>query len=232
MSFRSGLLVAALCAGCATAGHPNQQPPADAAAQVDSPTRRPDAPTMPDAPTTPDAPPPDGSVLPPDGSTGSCSYSGVLATWSFSGQTGSEASVTGTGMASVTAGALSRASGLTAASGSGSINSSNWPTSATLDTTKYYTLTLAPPSGCALALTSMSVTTQASGTGPASAKVGTSADNFAQTSTVSINSQSSPTLSVSGATGQVELRIYGYAATSTSGTLRLTTTLTVSGSLN
>ena len=226
MPFRSGLIAAVLCAGCATAGHPNQPPqrtdgggmPIDASA---------DAP-----PGRPDAPPPDAFVQPPDGPSGSCSYSGVLATWSFSGQSGSEASVSGTGMASVAAGALSRSSGLTAVSGSGSINSSNWATSASLDTSKYYTLTLTPPSGCSLSLTSMSITTQASGTGPANAAVGTSADSFGQTAQVSVNSQSSPNLSVSGQTGQVEVRIYGYKASSASGTFRLTATLTVSGSLN
>lgn len=228
MSFRSGLLVAALCAGCATAGRSSQQPPRDApSGQADAPTRRPDA------PPGRDALPPDGNVLPPDsGSGGPCSYSGVLATWSMSGQTGSETSVSGTGMASVTAGALSRASGLTAMSGSGSINSSNWPTSAQRNTMTYYTLSVTPPSGCSLSLTSMAIDAKASGTGPANAQVATGADNFGQTASVSTSAASNPTLSVTGQTGQVEIRIYGYAATSASGTLRLQNTLTVSGSLN
>jgi hypothetical protein len=42
---------------------------------------------------------------------------------------------------------------------------------------------------------------------------------------------STPTLVVSHASGTVELRIYGYAATGTSGTMRVENAFTVSGSL-
>lgn len=227
MPFRSGLLVAALCAGCATAGRSTQRPPGDAAGQADAPSRRPDA------PPGRDAAPPDGNVLPPDsGSGGPCSYSGVLATWDLSALTGANTSAPATStQGGVTAGALSLSSGLTSVSANGCIDAKNWPTGQ-LDTTKYFTLSITPPAGCSLALSSMTINGLASAQGPASAAVGTSADSFGQTTAVSTSQPSTPTLSVTGATAPVEVRIYGYGAVSTAGTLRLQNTLTVTGSLN
>lgn len=222
MSFRSALLASVLCAGCATASHANQQhPPLDAPAGVDAPTLRPDA-----------SPRPDADVQPPDAALGGCAFTGALATWDLSAQPGNEAQAAATStVTGVTAGPLSRASGLTAVSGTGSINASGWPTAAQLDATKYFTLSITPPSGCTMALTSMTVAASKSSTGPASGAVATSTDSFAQTTAMSTSSQSTVTLSVTGATGAIELRVYGYGATGTTGTFRIQNTLTVSGSL-
>ncbi len=63
------------------------------------------------------------------------------------------------------------------------------------------------------------------------ASVATSDDNFGATTSVAVGATATPALAVSGSTGAVEVRLYGYAASSTSGTLRIATTLTVSGSL-
>jgi hypothetical protein len=41
-----------------------------------------------------------------------------------------------------------------------------------------------------------------------------------------------PTLTVSSTSGSVEIRIYGFSASSTSGTMRLQNTLSVTGSLH
>ena len=162
-----------------------------------------------------------------DTPTGSCTTpaSGVLATWSFTGQPGSQTSTTAASAATgINAGAITRASGLTAVAAANSMDSSGWATTAQPDSAKFYTLTITPHAGCALDLTSLAIDALKSGS------VATSADAFVGSTPVSTSAPSTPALSVSGATGAVELRIYGYAAVATSGTLRLQNTLTVSGS--
>src|SRR4051812_12191031 len=73
------------------------------------------------------------------GSTG-CAFSGALATWTFTTEAGSQASTAASSTShGVTASGVQRSTGLTAVSGQNSINSSGWPTAATVDTTKYYT---------------------------------------------------------------------------------------------
>jgi len=118
-----------------------------------------------------------------------------------------------------------------ASSGTGSISSSNWPISGTLDPTAYYTLSLAAPAGCALGVTALAIDVKSSGTGPASAAVGTSADAFAQTTPISTTAPSTPTISASAASGNLEIRIYGFGATATSGTMRVQNELSVTGAL-
>lgn len=174
-----------------------------------------------DAPKQVDAPP-----------ANPCAFSGVMVTYSFASAAGNQASTAASTTATgVTAAPITRAATLTAVSGAGSINSSNWATSATLDPTKYYTFSITPPSGCALTLTSAAVDAKSSGTGPASAAIATSADNYATTAAVSTSAASTPALTVSGATSAVEIRVYGYGATATGGTMRLQSTLTINGSL-
>ena len=177
----------------------------------------------------------DAATVLPDAPSGSCAtpFTGVLATWSFTGQSGSEASATASSTAhGVTTGAFTRASTLTATSGSGSINSSNWTTSAQPDVTKYYSLSITPPSGCSLDLTSLSIDAKSSSTGPSSMSAATSADSYAHMASVTANAVSTPALAVTGATGAVEIRIYGYGATGTSGTMRVENTFTVTGSIH
>ncbi len=159
-------------------------------------------------------------------------YSGVLATWDFSAQSGTEASMAATSSApGVVAGSFSRAAALTAASGAGSINSSGWPSTAQRDSTKYYTVSVAPPTGCSLTVSSLSIDAKSSSTGPTSAVAATSLDNFTLTGAVSTTMPSTPALSVVNAPSSVEIRIYGYSASSSSGTMRVQNTFTVTGSL-
>jgi hypothetical protein len=161
-----------------------------------------------------------------------CSFSGVLATYDFTGQPGNQTSTNPTQTASgVTAGAITRST-VTPTSGADSINSSNWGTSSSIDKTRYYTFSITPSGSCALDLTSVSITTKASSTGPTSAAIATSDDQFANATAFTPGSTSSEALSVSGATGAVEVRVYGYGASGAGGTLRVGTTLTVSGALH
>lgn len=169
-----------------------------------------------------------------DAPTSGCAtpFLGTLATWSFASGTGSQAATAAVTMATgVTASSFTRSATLTAASGAGSMNSTNWSTSTTLAKTTYYTLTVTPAAGCALKLTSLAIDAKASATGPAMAVVATDADSFVQTATVSTSATSTPTLSVTSATSPVEIRIFGYDATSSSGTMRVTGTLTLTGAI-
>ncbi len=156
---------------------------------------------------------------------------GVLTTYDFSGQPGNQASTAATStMAGLTAGAVSRSSSISATAGADSINASDWSTS-TVDPTRYYTFTLTPPSSCALDITSITIDTKASSTGPASGAIATSADKFATTTTFTPGTSATVSLSVSGSTSPVEVRIYGYDASGTLGTWRVETTLTASGAI-
>jgi hypothetical protein len=166
-----------------------------------------------------------------DAASSGCSFTGALASWDFTGQAGSEASVVAATMATgITAGPVTRASALTSSSGSGSINSNNWPSSGAIDTTKYYSFSIAPPTGCSIKLIAIAIDAKASGTGPASAVLATSADAFAATVPVSTSAASSPTITVTSATN-LEIRLFGYSASATSGTMRIQTMLTVNGSI-
>ncbi len=220
--------------GCAQAKSAGDATRADAstdvdapASDIDAPPGRPDAsdidanPSI-DASTTPDAPP-TGCAHP---------FTGTLVTFDFTGATGSQTSTQPKSTAAgILGGPISRSSGLTATSGAGSINSSGWPTTTTLDATKYYTFTITPDPTCVLDLTSMSIDTKSSSTGPASAAVATSADNFAGDTTFAPSTVANVTLSVTGSSAAVEVRVYGYHASSTSGTFRIENTLTISGAL-
>jgi len=181
----------------------------------------------------------DASQPPPQQDSGTqqqnttCAFSGTLATYDFTGEPGNQTSTKATSAATtVTAGAFSRSTSLTASAGVDSINSSNWTTSSKLDTTRYYTFTLTPQSSCTLDITKLSFSTKTSSTGPASASVATSDDNFASTASFTPNTTATPSVSVNAATGAVEVRIYGFGAGGTGGTMRVDTTLTVTGATN
>jgi len=175
----------------------------------------------------------DASADAPQEASGACmfTFGGALATYDFTGQPGNETSASASSTASgITAGAIGRSTDLVPASGANSINSSNWSLS-TLDTTLYYTLTITPPANCSMDITSVSLDTLASGTGPLDGAVATSDDGFTATSGFTPGTVTNVVLSVSDATNTIEIQIYGYNAFSTLGTMRIENTMTVSGSL-
>lgn len=205
-------VVVVLAAGCATAGGEERSEgdaniPADAAVAVVVDARADTAPANP------------------------CAFTGVLASYAFAGESGNQAQ---TGAAStatgVTAGAVKRAATLTATSGAASINASGWPTAAQVDLTKFFTFTITPKTGCTMAVTSVAIDVKSSATGPATGALAASSDNFATFKTVSTGTPSTPALTVT-TTAPLEVRVYGYGASSTSGTMRVQGTLTVNGSM-
>lgn len=165
----------------------------------------------------------------PDASGTCATFTGMLATWSLTGQAGSQASTPAiTGTSGVTAGPLMRGGALTPQSGTNSMNSSGWSTGA-LDKTKYYTVSLTAPSGCTMSVTEVALDATASGTGPSSAQIGTSADTFAATKPGSTSTAAAIAITASGS--PIEIRIYGVGATASTGTMRIQNTLIVSGTL-
>jgi hypothetical protein len=169
-----------------------------------------------------------------DARMGGCAtpFSGTLATWTFTGAAGNQAMTLASSTApGVTASAFARAAALTPVTGTNSINSSNWTTSAAPDPAKYYTLSLQAPVGCAVTLTSMSIDAKASTTGPTNAGIASSTDAFAQPTAISTSASSSPMISVTAPGGALELRVLGYGATSAAGTLRVQGSLSIDGSL-
>jgi hypothetical protein len=186
-----------------------------------------------DAPIYGDAKNPDAAIMADAAPMCATMSSGVLATYSFSGNAGNEATEPAASAAPGIIGTpLLRSNGLVAELASSSFSSSNWPTSTQVDPNRYYKFSIVPSStGCLLTLTSVSIDPHSSPNGPTMASVGTSADNFATKIPIATSSASTPALAVTNASGTVEIRIYGYAATTSGGTFRLDSTLTVSGSL-
>jgi hypothetical protein len=173
----------------------------------------------------------DSSPTTADAGSSCAASTGVLVTYDFTGQPGNQTSTAATStMAGATAGSAARSTSITAVAGAGSINASDWSTSS-IDPTRYYTLTVTPSGSCALDITSVSIDTKASGTGPSTAAIATSDDNFVTMSSFTPGTVQVVSLSVTGATTAVEVRIYGYSASGTEGTLRIENTLTVSGAL-
>jgi hypothetical protein len=220
------MILAVMCAGCEWGGGPGLT-----GRQLPDAAPKPDAARAPSADAAVDA---QGS----GSNTGPCMQpmaSGLLATWAFAGQPGNQASTAAASSApGATAGAVGRSADVVAATGADSMNANGWPMVATLDTTKgYYTLAITPPTGCTVSLTQASITARESGTGPSTLVAATSDDNFTQTTALTASSAdatSTPTLSVTDAAASVEVRVFGYGASSADGTFRLDGTLTLTGS--
>src|SRR5579862_8952094 len=154
MSTCHSILVAVTCSACAVAGQPDLSADAGPRGSTNPTIDAQDPVIVDSAPSGFDA---DLQGVDANSSS-SCgtSYSGVIATWTFSGQPGSQATTPlGPTASGVTGVGISRSSALTAASGTDTMNASNWGMSAQTDTTKYYALSIAPPSGCMLDLTSI-----------------------------------------------------------------------------
>lgn len=239
----TALLVACALAGCAVgvdAGNTSDDdagpgPGNDAGAANDA-TTAPDAAARLDAGGGADTntAPETGS---PDTNTSACAahgYTGALVTFDLAALAGTEASAPPKSSASgVTGGALSRSSSLTVASGSGSLNSSGWATTASADPGKYYSFTVTPAAGCSAVLTSLALDVKASGTGPVTADVATSVDSYAARRGP-FGADTTATVQLAGvsASGSIEIRVFGYGASAAGGTWRIQNTMTLSGSIN
>ena len=78
----------------------------------------------------------------------------------------------------------------------------------------------------------MSLSLDASNTGPKSASIGTSDDAYGTLRNATIGSAANVTLQgVTNVDGSVEVRLYGYSAEGSGGTMRIADTLSVTGAL-
>jgi hypothetical protein len=123
----------------------------------------------------------------------------------------------------ITASGISRGSGLTASSGTDRFNSKSWSTG-TIDTSDYYTFTLDANDGYELNFTSFDYTGAASASGPKAFELRSSLDGF--TTNIGSPTASGTTIDLTAAefqhiTDPIEFRLYGYSATSGSGTFSI-----------
>ncbi|AKU93768.1 Putative secreted sialidase [Labilithrix luteola] len=160
-------------------------------------------------------------------------FNGALVTFDLTGAAGDQASSSAkTTAAGVTSSVLTRSSAVKATQAADSISSTNWGTTNTVDASRYYTFTVTPATGCSLQLSSLALDVKASGTGPTKGDVATSVDNFGAHSSPSFSGTSKPTVSLSATkAGAIEVRIYGYGASASSGTFRIQNTMTLSGTI-
>lgn len=176
-------------------------------------------------------PDPVDAGAPAQGSCGS-PFSGAIATFDFTGEPGSQASTPSKSSApGATVGPVTRAQTVTAVAGLNSINASNWAMTTQPDTSRYFTFKITPPAGCTLDLSSASIDTKTSASGPTKGAVATSVDGFKTGTSFAAGAAGAVPMTVSGAMSAVEVRVYGWGAQSTSGTLRIQNTLTITGAL-
>ena len=162
-----------------------------------------------------------------------------IATYDFTGTLGSQISQPPTSViANVTATDITRGSGINPNAGANSINSRDWEP--TFDANDYYEFIITPSANYTINLTNLSIQFQKSATGPNNyeirTKVGANAEvtqgtgTFGTAGTASVGVIStSPVLGVVPSSTAVRFRIYAYGSSNTTGTLRLTSPLTLSG---
>jgi hypothetical protein len=155
----------------------------------------------------------------------------TVSSWNLLGQSGSQASVAGTGSANVTASLLARGAGLSGNAGANSINAAGW----TGQATDYFSFGFTVAAGFQTDLSTLFIGSRSSGTGPGTVGLFSSLNGFASPITTwsqpdstfvnqAINLSALPNI-----TGNVEFRIAQIGttaanggATGTSGTFRLT----------
>lgn len=125
--------------------------------------------------------------------------------------------------------------GVNTNAGTGVFNNRDWNTGASIDTSQYVEFTIAPTSGNALDLTSVTFGSQRSGTGPSSARIASSLNNFASgfdfAPPTAIANTTWDFADVTNITAPVTFRIYGWGGTSAAGTLRFDN-VAVAGAVN
>ena len=170
----------------------------------------------------------------PTGPGGHCTTGGAgeLAVWDLTGQPGTQTSTAAaTTLAGVTAQPLTRSAALMPSPGTDCISASNWPTGGQPDPSSYFTFSLAAPSGCSLSLSSILIDVKSSSTGPTSAVLATSEDGFTQQVPVSTTAPGQISLALTATSGMIELRVLGFSASASTGTLRIENQLSVTGTV-
>ena len=156
------------------------------------------------------------------------SAASFTATYSFAGSPGNQASEpVDANPAGLIFGDIVRGPGLVVEMGLNSINSSSWSTGA-LAPLDYYEWTATPQPGMVFDVTGVNFTFRRSGTGPLTLDLRTSVDAFGISQVLAILADDddnhriiAPGLSLLNNVSPVTFRLFGYAAESLAGTLRL-----------
>lgn len=153
-----------------------------------------------------------------------------LATYTFTGATGSEATFPADAQPSnASFSAMSRGAGVTASAGANAFVATGWATMG-LDATDYFTFTIQPNTGFQLRLDSLVLDERRSGTGIRDWAVRSSLDNYtANIVTVNVpdddmiraNRRVTLPVAFSALTTPVTFRIYGYNAEAAGGSWRI-----------
>jgi len=163
----------------------------------------------------------------------SIGYADLVATWDFNGFAGGEASAAGTMLGNMDGSTLTRGAGLNTAGNGNRFNAVSFSTADggslanALTTDDYFTFSLLASSGYEFSLDSLVINVQSSGSGPQSWALFSSVGGFAAAgdaisdwSAVGNSTQTSTLSGVSGlqdVSSTIEFRVYGYGATSSSG---------------
>lgn len=163
----------------------------------------------------------------------SVAQSAFLTTYNFAGAAGNQASQAPDVVASGLSGLnMVRGSGITATSAGNSFSASGW-NSSSLDLNDYFSFGFSTNSGFTASLDSLAYSERRSGTGPTSAVIRYSFDNFATFGSVASYTLAANTVTqrqtfnLSGITalqnftGTVEFRLYAFGASASAGTYRL-----------
>ncbi len=155
-----------------------------------------------------------------------------IAKWNFTGQAGDQVSTASSFSATgTTASAVSRGTGLTASAAAGSISSSGFTTTTSIDANDYYEFSIALNPGTTLDIDTISFAERRSGTGIRNFTLRSSLDGYAADVVTPIavpddTATRNQTLTL-GSTfdavtaSNITFRIYGYAAEAAGGTWRL-----------
>ena len=165
---------------------------------------------------------------------------GSLGNYATTGLSGVTVSIAPSNVATnTTFSNLTRGSGLTATSVTNAFNSSGWTTSATPDANDYYEFTITPNAAHQFSASELRVGLQRSSTGPANVVLRTSLDSFATNvgpvitppiapaATATSVIDLTPVSGLQNSSTPVTLRLYGYGAGSSAGTLRIERVTTV-----
>ena len=165
---------------------------------------------------------------------------GTLGNFATTGLSGVSVSIAASNVApNATFSNLTRGSGLTATSVTNAFNSSGWTTAASPDANDYYEFTITPHTAHQFSASELRIGLQRSSTGPPNVVLRTSLDAFTSNIGPIITPPIAPVavatfvFDLTGVAGlqnsstPVTLRLYGYGASSSAGTLRIERVTTV-----
>jgi hypothetical protein len=156
----------------------------------------------------------------------SFSASAQIITFSFSGNTGDEATwPSSTAATGIEPSLISRGAGVTAAAHADRFNSTGWTTGTTLNVADYIEFTITPSTGYAVNISSIEIHHRRSSAGPRRFLIRTGLDGFTTNATTEliipdVNTQQNSTfvlLAPINTTSPVTFRIYAYAAETAAG---------------